>query len=141
MIGVIEEDGAGLVFPARVARGKILANIAKRGRAEQGIHDGVNDGVTVGVAGESQFKGDGDAAEDERAVWCEGVNVVAGADAHGHKMVAPLMKASAISTSSQVVILMLVYEPGKMATRCPRRSSRTASSVTSACASGALCAE
>src|SRR5579859_5150458 len=139
--GVVEEDGAGLVLPACIARREVSANVTERGSAEQGVHNGMKHCIAIGVTGKSQFKGDGDAAQHEQPIGCEGVNIVARADTHGHRALAPLRKTSAICTSSSVVILILLYEPGKIATRCPRRSSSAASSVTSSRASGALWAE
>src|ERR1700674_201500 len=109
------------------------AKIAQGGSAEQRVDDGMDHGVGVGVAGESQFKGDGDASENEGTPRREGVYIVTRANVYAHPVAAPLMKASAISTSSCVVILILVKEPGKIATCCPRRSIRAASSVASSC--------
>src|SRR6266702_207426 len=99
----------------------------------------MDDGVGVGVARETRVKGDGDAAQDEGTVGSEGVNVVAEANTHSHKF-SPWRNVSARRISSWVVILILVYAPGKMATGWPSCSSREASSVTSDSAAGLWCA-
>src|SRR5437764_88896 len=97
----------------------------------------MDDGVGIGVAGETIFKGDSDASENKRAVLDKCVNVIAKANTHGHVLY-PFMKASASNRSSWVVILILVYAPGKIATVCPSCSIKVASSVTSA--AGPWCA-
>ena len=85
----------------------MLADIAQGSGSEQSIDNGMDHDIGVGVTGETAFKGDGDASQDERAIGGEGVYVVAGTDAYRHSVPDPLMSASAISTSSCVVILIL----------------------------------
>ena len=65
--------------------GEVGADIAQGSSTEQGIGDGVQQSVGVGVAEQAFFKGDGYAAEDERAAGHELVDVVALSDAEGHE--------------------------------------------------------
>src|SRR5262249_5403813 len=72
---VAEEDERIASFPARVGIGEMHTDIAEGGGAENGIGDGVGEDVGVGVSGESEFAGDGDAAENERAAGLDAVHV------------------------------------------------------------------
>ena len=54
-------------FPARIGIGKMHADVAESGRAQQCVGDGVRKHVGVGVAFQPKFARDGDAAQDQRA--------------------------------------------------------------------------
>src|SRR5947209_9797676 len=136
---MVKEDGTGLVFPAQVAGGEVCSDVTEGGSSKQGIDNGVDDGVGVRVTGEAKFKGDRDATKHEWTVCGKCVNIVTKANTHGHVLY-PCMKASARNRSSSVVILILVYAPGKITTGWPSCSIRVASSVTSPMAPGLWCA-
>src|SRR2546421_11372094 len=125
---MVKEDGTGLVFPAQVAGGEVCSDVTEGGSAKQGIDNGVDDGVSVRVTGEAKFKGDRNATKHEWTVCGKCMNIVTKANTHGHVLY-PCMKASARNRSSSVVILILVYAPGKIATWCPSCSIKVASSV------------
>ena len=61
-----EQVGAVGAGVGGVVVGKVGADVAEAGRAEQGVADGVGDRVGVAVAGQAAAL-DGDAAEDKRA--------------------------------------------------------------------------
>ncbi len=63
----LQEDAGGRALPARIAGRKEGADIAGGDRAEQGVGDGVEEHVAVGVAGEAFGVLDGEAADDQRA--------------------------------------------------------------------------
>ena len=65
--GLEESDAVG-VLPRGVGVGEVLADVARGDRAEQGVHEGVDGDVRVGVAEKAAFVGNDDAAEDEPAV-------------------------------------------------------------------------
>ena len=64
---------------ADVVVGKALPNVAEGRRAEQRIHDCVGQDVGVGVAVQSLFKRNFNAAEDELSPGCKAVGVFADA--------------------------------------------------------------
>lgn len=82
--GEVEEDGGIGVFPARVAGRKETADVAGGDGAEQGVGDGVQEHVAVGVSGESFGVGDGEAADFEGHSGLECVRVPAVANAYAH---------------------------------------------------------
>lgn len=61
--------------------GEELADIAQRGRTQQGVGDGMRQGVGVGVAQQAMGMRNGDAAQDQGAFGDQGVGVPAFADA------------------------------------------------------------
>src|SRR5258708_33885370 len=134
---VLEEDSAWLILPKAIVEGKVLANITKRCRPQQRIHNSMYDHVGIGVPREAMFGGDYHAAKYQGAIWGKSMHIVAKTNTYSHRVINPLMSVSAISRSSCVVILIFVYEPGKIATGFPSCSSKAASSVTSFCATGA----
>ena len=73
-----ERVGAAVL---RVGVGEVMADVAERGGAEQGIGDRVAERVGVGVAEQAVRVRDLDAAEDELPAGDEGVRVPAFADA------------------------------------------------------------
>ena len=83
-VGLAQQGAAVGVFMFGGGVGEVGADIAQGGGTEQGIGDGVQQGVGVGVAEQAFFKGDGYAAENERAAGHELVDVVALSDAEGH---------------------------------------------------------
>jgi hypothetical protein len=60
---------------------EVLADIAERGGAQQGIADGVEEGVAVRMTRGPFVKWNSHAAQDKFAVGSEAVKVVAHADA------------------------------------------------------------
>src|SRR5579859_1550487 len=84
--GVGEEGAAGRAMPARVAGGEVAADVAQRRCAEQGIDDGVNQHVSVGMPRQPARVGDGDAADHQGAPFGEAMYVVADAYSYSHKM-------------------------------------------------------
>ena len=83
-IGERGDDGAQQQHRVGVAVllvgvGKVLADVAHRGGAEQRVDDRVGEHVGVGVAVEAELVRDGDPAEDERAPGHEPVRVPADA--------------------------------------------------------------
>ena len=67
--GVAEEASAVGVFPGGFAGGEVAADVAFREGAVDGVAEGVDADVGVGVPGQAAVVGDGDAAEDERAAF------------------------------------------------------------------------
>ena len=65
---------------ARVRVREVGPDIALAVRPEQGVDDGVDERVAVGVAQEAGPEGDVDAPEDEPAAGLEAVDVIAQAD-------------------------------------------------------------
>ena len=53
----------------------MLTDVAGAGGAEERVGDGVKNGISIGVAGETAFVADANTAEDERARVVERVNV------------------------------------------------------------------
>ena len=68
----------------------MLADVAQRGRAQEGVDDRVREHVGVGVALQAALVLDLDPAEHEPAVRREGVGVVAHAGTHRCHVVAPI---------------------------------------------------
>jgi hypothetical protein len=69
----------------------MAADVAQRGRAEERVGDGVQQRIGVGMAQQALLVRDGDAAQDQRAAFDQGVAVIALADAEGEGEV--LMRA------------------------------------------------
>ena len=61
-----------------------MTDVGEAEGPEDGVGDGMGEDIGIGVTGEAVGMGDGDAAEDEGAVFCELVDVVADAGA-GHE--------------------------------------------------------
>ncbi len=81
--GLEEEGGVG-ALPLGVGGGEEGADVAGGDCAEEGVGDGVEEEVAVGVAGEAFGVIDLEAADDQRHVLLEGVRVKAETDAHAH---------------------------------------------------------
>ena len=80
--GVAEEDVAGRAFPLWIRGGEVLADVAHRKGAVDGVGDGVHADVGVRVALEAACVGDGEAAECDVIAGAKAVDVVTVADAH-----------------------------------------------------------
>ncbi len=63
--GMFEEAEARSIFPVRVVVGKMLADVAEPGGAEQGITNRVRHRIAVRVPGQALVKRDLHASEDE----------------------------------------------------------------------------
>jgi hypothetical protein len=81
----------------------MFANVAKAGRAEQGVGDRVKDDVGIAVAGEAAAVRDFDAAEHDRAVAGEGVDVESHAGARPEAPGQPLFGAFEIRGKGQLL--------------------------------------
>ena len=81
---MLDEQTARGALPSRVGARKVLAHVPGRGGAEQGVADGVEDAVAVGMAFEAAVEGDVHSAQQERPARDQtvGVESVAYAEAH-----------------------------------------------------------
>ena len=89
----------------------MLTDVSRTGGAEERIGEGVEDGVGIGVSGESACLRDPDASQNERATGVERVNVDALADAD-HVGLPCRRYDSARARSSGRVIFRLRASPG-----------------------------
>ena len=112
---------------AVVRVGEALADIANRRRAEQRVHDGVDEHVRVRMAVEPLFIRDRHAAEDELPARHEPMNVVTVADPHASCLLR--MMSAASSRSSGVVSLIFSSSPSVSCTGMPSASTALQSSV------------
>ena len=80
----VEEDGRIGVFPARVAGREEAADVSGGDGAEQGVSDGVQEYVAVGVAGEAFRVVERESADAQRHAGLECVGVKAKSDAYIH---------------------------------------------------------
>jgi len=83
LAGAAEEEFAVDVFVLGVVVGEVLADVAQGGGAEEGVADGVEQHVGVGVAEEAEGVGYFDASEPQFAVGSQLVYVVSYSYAHG----------------------------------------------------------
>ena len=81
--GVLEEVDRRGAFPLRVGGREVVADVAEREGAEDGVGEGVPGGVGVGMALQLLRVRDADAAEDDGVARLEAVDVEARADAQG----------------------------------------------------------
>ena len=79
--GGFEEFGGIDAFEFGVGVGEEFADVGEAGSAGEGVDEGVEDDIGIGMAGETVGVGDGDVGEDERAARFGAVEVVADADA------------------------------------------------------------
>ena len=79
-----EEEPRVGILPARVGVGVELADVAEAGGAEQGVGDGVQHHVGVGMADQAARMLDADAAQDQRPAFGQPVRVVPDADPECH---------------------------------------------------------
>jgi hypothetical protein len=77
LVAVAEQQFAVYAFVARVGVWEVLAYVAKGGGTKEGVADGVEQHIGVGVAEEPQGVGYLDSAEPQFAVGDKLVNVVA----------------------------------------------------------------
>ena len=82
--GGAQQDAAVNVPVARIAVGKVAADVAQRDGAEQGIGDRMEQRIGIGVSEQAGCVGDFDAAEDELAPGDQSMNVVALPDPEIH---------------------------------------------------------
>src|SRR5579872_4068519 len=132
--GVAEEDETVAAFPTRVGVGEMHSDIAQCGRAQNGIGDGVRQHVRVRVAFQSEFAGDGDSAQNQRAAGGDAVDVPTEPGANLTQAELSLArsscrKACASTMSPGLVILIFRSLPGTTVTSTSRRSTRLDSSV------------
>jgi len=81
---VLEEEKAVGALPPGVGIGKMRADVAKPGSAEERVAESVGHDVAIGVADGSLVEGDFDAADNELAAFGETVKVVANAATNAH---------------------------------------------------------
>src|SRR5436305_9476745 len=110
------------------------ADIAQRGRAQNGIGDGMRQHVRVGMAFQPEFARHGDAAQNQRSARSNPVNIPSQAGSDFAQSAASLEISSrrnrwARSISVGLVILMLRSLPMTTVTSTSRRSTMLASSV------------
>ena len=80
--GALEQRDAVRALPFRIGIGKMLADIARRGRAENRIGHRVAQHVGIRMAGEPGLVRNLHAANDERPARLQAVQIVAGTDSH-----------------------------------------------------------
>ena len=82
-IARVTRESAGCRAPLQrgIRVGEVHAEIAQRGRAEQGIGDGVRQHVGVGMAFQTEVAGNGDPAQDEWPAGSDAVDIPAEAGA------------------------------------------------------------
>ena len=116
-------------FPGRVRVGEVAAQVAESHRAEDGIGQGMADGVGIAVPAQPPCPLNDDAPQHQGPVRIvgEAVDVDALSDAHAH----PLRRCSAVSRSAGVVIFRFRGSPGTTRTVAPSASTNAASSVAS----------
>jgi hypothetical protein len=73
--GAKEGEAIGSL-PLRIGVGEVLPDIPERGRPEQGVGNGVQENIGVGVAVQARLVRNLNAAENESAPVDERVNVV-----------------------------------------------------------------
>ena len=79
---VTQQRDAVRALVARVGIRKVLADVAERERAEQGIHDGVREHIRVRVTVQTKLKRNVHTADDARSAGDQSVYVVTVSDAH-----------------------------------------------------------
>ena len=85
-----EKDEAADAAPAFVGVGEVMADVARAERAEDGVGEGVDEDVGVGVALEALVVRQLNAAEKKFAPLDEGVDVITNADAiHKNRLACP----------------------------------------------------
>ena len=82
--GVAQEAGAVGVFPRGFAGREVATDVAFREGAVDGVAEGVDADVGVGMSGQTALVRDSDATENKGAVLDEDVDIESGADAGIH---------------------------------------------------------
>ena len=77
MVRVAQEAQAIGALPAGIRIGKVHADVAQRRRAQQRIGDRVRQHIGVGVPFETEFAGNGDAAQYQRPPGNDAVDIPA----------------------------------------------------------------
>lgn len=85
--GFLEEDAAGDILPAGIGVFEEMADIIFTQGAEDGIADGMQEGIGIRVSIEASEVGNFNAAEDQFPAFDEGMDIVSDADAdHGRRV-------------------------------------------------------
>ena len=100
MADLFQEDQAGNILEGLIRIGKIRPDIAEPGGSQQGVHDGMDDDVGIGMAIEAPFKGNLDAAQDQAPPFFQAVDVIARTDALDFPSVAWMPSVRACSWAS-----------------------------------------
>ena len=99
-----QQEAAVRALVAHVAVWEVPPNVAQGRRTQQGIHQGVEDHIRIGVAEKPLFIGDRHTAQHQRPPLHQAVDVVALADSRRSSR--RRSSSAASSMSSGVVILM-----------------------------------
>ena len=91
--GVLHKLKAVGVRPAGIGVREVLADVAERCRAQQGVRDGVRQNVGVGVAVKARLRGYPNPAEDQRPPWGQTMHVPADAAPTVTRIGLPVMSA------------------------------------------------
>jgi hypothetical protein len=81
---MFQEEQAVRALPSRIRVGKVRANVAQPGSAEQRVTESVRQNVAVGVSDRSFVKWEFHPANDQLPAFRETVQIVANAAAHAH---------------------------------------------------------
>src|SRR5580704_7753784 len=81
---MFQEEQAVRTLPFRIGVGKVRANVAQPGSAEQRITESMRQNVAVGVSDRSFVKRECDPANNQLAAFRETVQIVANAAARAH---------------------------------------------------------
>src|SRR5512137_2560161 len=114
------------------------SNISLSNRPQQGITDRMDQNIRVRMAFQPKEVRDSDPSQDQRSARDERMDIIT--KTHSHLPFSPprapslervfiFRKRLANTKSSGVVILIFVWDPGRMWTFTPNRSTREASSV------------
>ena len=78
--GLDEEDATGGVAPGGIVIGKQVADVDLADRTEDGIGDGMEEGIGIGMAIEPMGMGDGDTTEYEGTTGDQSMDIITDAD-------------------------------------------------------------
>src|SRR2546425_591376 len=135
----LEEARPARVLPSRVGAREVPSHVAFARRPQQGVAQGVDRAVAVGVALQAAGVRHLHTPEHQLAPGNEAVGIEAGADtAPAHWRPSLRSRVSAQARSSGVVSLRLRAEPFTATTGSPRRSRAIASSVRTTSSRNAL---
>ena len=77
-----QQHAAVRALEGRISIGKMFADIAQRGRTEQGIAQGMQQHITIGMGQQAEFMGNLHAAQGDKGALTEAVHIVAVANTH-----------------------------------------------------------